>query len=101
MDHLPAALGALEDAFPVLAPTLSLPRAGCFRWPEKLARLASLKGGYLLGGEIAQQGIAERGKVRGFLYIDGRSGLSRKTHDPEGLCGARHLAQPQLPTMGQ
>lgn len=50
---------------------------GLDRMPEvktlrrKLARLASLKGSYQLGREIAQQRIAERGKVLGFLYIDG------------------------------
>jgi hypothetical protein len=35
---------------------------------RKLARLASLKGSYRLGREIAQQRITERGKVLGFLY---------------------------------
>src|SRR5258707_2572490 len=50
---------------------------GLDRMPEgktlrrKLARLASLKGSYQLGYQIAQQRIAERGKVLGFLYIDG------------------------------
>src|SRR6267378_2634711 len=50
---------------------------GLDRMPEvktlrrKLARLASLKGSYQLGREIARQRIAERGKVLGFLYIDG------------------------------
>jgi DNA-binding CsgD family transcriptional regulator len=50
---------------------------GLDRMPEvktlrrKLARLAALKGSYQLGYQIAQQRIAERGKVLGFLYIDG------------------------------
>src|SRR5216684_3479372 len=50
---------------------------GLDRMPEvktlrrKLARLASLKGSRRLGREIARQRIAERGKVLGFLYIDG------------------------------
>jgi hypothetical protein len=48
---------------------------GLDRMPEvktlrrKLARLAALKGSYQLGYQIAQQRIAERGKVLGFLYI--------------------------------
>ena len=142
MDRLLAAMGLLDDALPVFAPTPSLPRAGVLlavpalvasgllsmaekiyrslgpafyglrttlvayvllallripqpealkeyqpgelgrivgldRMPEvktlrrKLARLASLKGSYLLGREIAQKRIAERGKVLSFLYIDG------------------------------
>ena len=50
---------------------------GLDRMPEvktlrrKLARLAALKGSYQLGYQIAQQRIAERGKVLGFLYIHG------------------------------
>ena len=50
---------------------------GLDRMPEvktlrrKLARLAALKGSYRLGREIARQRITERGKVLGFLYIDG------------------------------
>src|SRR5467141_616062 len=142
MDRLLAAMGLLDDALPVFAPTRSLPRAGVLlaipalvasglpptaekiygslgpafyglrttlvayvllallriprpealkeyspgelgrivgldRMPEvktlrrKLARLAALKGSYQLGYQIAQQRIAERGKVLGFLYIDG------------------------------
>ena len=142
MDRLLAAMGLLDDALPLFAPTRSLPRAGVLlaiptlvasgllsmaekiygslgpafyglrttlvayvllallriprpealkeyppgelgrivgldRMPEvktlrrKLARLASLRGSYRLGREIARQRIAERGKVLGFLYIDG------------------------------
>lgn len=50
---------------------------GLDRMPEvktlrrKLSRLASLKGSYRLGREVARKRIAERGKVLGFLYIDG------------------------------
>jgi hypothetical protein len=50
---------------------------GLDRMPEvktlrrKLARLAALKSSYQLGREIARQRVAERGKVLGFLYIDG------------------------------
>src|SRR5207302_4800881 len=142
MDRLLAAMGLLDDALPLFAPTRSLPRVGVLlaiptlvasgllstaekiygslgpafyglrttlvayvllallriprpealkeyppgelgrivgldRMPEvktlrrKLARLAALKGSYRLGREIARQRIAERGKVLGFLYIDG------------------------------
>lgn len=38
---------------------------------RKLTRLASLKGSYPLGRELARLRIAERGKMLGFLYIDG------------------------------
>ena len=49
---------------------------------RKLARLASLKGSYRLGRELARQRIAKRGKVLGFLYIDGHvRGLPR--HRPK------------------
>jgi len=50
---------------------------GLDRMPEvktlrrKLARLAALKGSYQLGREIARQRVVERGKLLGFLYIDG------------------------------
>jgi DNA-binding CsgD family transcriptional regulator len=142
MDRLLAAMGLLDDALPLFAPTRSLPKAGVLlaipvllasgllsmaekiygslgpsfyglrttlvayvllallriprpealkeyapgelgrivgldRMPEvktlrrKLARLASLKGSYRLGREIARQRIAERGKVLGFLVICG------------------------------
>jgi DNA-binding CsgD family transcriptional regulator len=141
-DRLLAAMGLLDDALPVFAPTPSLPRAGVLlavpplvasgllsvaekiygsigpafyglrttlvayvllallRIPRpealkehaprelgrivgldrilevktlrrKLTRLASLKGSYPLGRELARLRIAERGKMLGFLYIDG------------------------------
>jgi len=38
---------------------------------RKLTRLASLKASYPLGRELARLRIAERGKMLGFLYIDG------------------------------
>jgi hypothetical protein len=50
---------------------------GLDRMPEvktlrrKLARLASLKGSQELGREMARQRIRRRGRVLGFLYLDG------------------------------
>jgi transposase len=50
---------------------------GLDRMPEvktlrrKLARLASLKGGQELGREMARRRIRERGRLLGFLYVDG------------------------------
>jgi DNA-binding CsgD family transcriptional regulator len=50
---------------------------GLDRMPEvktlrrKLARLAALKGRYRLGRQVARQRVAERGKVLGFLSVDG------------------------------
>jgi transposase len=50
---------------------------GLDRMPEiktlrrKLARLAGLKGSQELGREMARRRIAERGRLFGFLYIDG------------------------------
>ncbi len=38
---------------------------------RKLTRLASLKGSYQLGRELARLRVAERGRMLGFLYIDG------------------------------
>ena len=73
-----------------------------FRWPDKLARLASLKGGYLLGREIAQQRITERGKVLGFLYMDGHVRAYHGKHTiPKAYVARTHLAQLQPPTIGQ
>jgi Bacterial regulatory proteins, luxR family len=166
MDRLLAAMGLLDDALPVFAPTRSLPRAGVLlaipalvasgllsmaekiyrslgpafyglrttlvayvllallripqpealkeyqpgelgrivgldRMPEvktlrrKLARLASLKGSYLLGREIAQKRIAERGKVLGFLYIDGHVRAYHGKHTiPKAYVTRMHLAAP-------
>src|SRR6266853_963377 len=166
MDRLLAAMGLLDDALPLFAPTRSLPRAGVLlaipalvasgllstaekiygslgpafyglrttlvayvllallriprpealkeyppgelgrivgldRMPEvktlrrKLARLASLKGSYQLGREIARQRIAERGKVLGFLYIDGHVRAYHGNHTiPKAYVTHMHLAAP-------
>ena len=166
MDRLLAAMGLLDDALPLFAPTRSLPKAGVLlaipvlvasgllsmaekiygslgpsfyglrttlvayvllallriprpealkeyapgelgrivgldRMPEvktlrrKLARLASLKGSYRLGREIARQRIAERGKVLGFLYIDGHVRAYHGKHAiPKAYVTRMHLAAP-------
>ena len=166
MDRLLAAIGLLDDALPVFAPTRSLPRAGVLlaipalvasgllstaekiygnlgpafyglrttlvayvllallriprpetlkeyspgelgrivgldRMPEmktlrrKLARLASLKGSYRLGCEVARQRIAKRGKVLGFLYIDGHVRAYHGKHKvPKAYVTRMHLAAP-------
>lgn len=166
MDRLLAAMGLLDDALPVFAPTRSLPRAGVLlaipalvasgllstaekiygslgpafyglrttlvayvllallriprpetlkeyppgelgrivgldRMPEvktlrrKLSRLASLKGSYRLGREVARQRIAERGKVLGFLYIDGHVRAYHGKHKvPKAYVTRMHLAAP-------
>ena len=74
---------------------------GLDRMPEvktlrrKLARLASLKGSYRLGREIAQKRIAERGKVLGFLYIDGHVRAYHGKHTiPKAYVTRMHLAAP-------
>ena len=166
MDRLLAAIGLLDDALPVFAPTRSLPRAGVLlaipalvasgllataekiygslgpafyglrttvvsyvllallriprpetlkeyspgelgrivgldRMPEmkmlrrKLARLASLKASYRLGREVARQRIAKRGKVLGFLYIDGHVRAYHGKHKvPKAYVTRMHLAAP-------
>jgi transposase len=74
---------------------------GLDRMPEvktlrrKLARLASLKGSYQLGRQIARQRVAERGKVLGFLYIDGhvRAYHGQRTI-PKAYVTRMHLAAP-------
>jgi DNA-binding CsgD family transcriptional regulator len=166
MDRLLAAMGLLDDALPVFAPTRSLPRAGVLlaipalvasgllstaeqiygslgpafyglrttlvayvllallriprpetlkeyppgelgrivgldRMPEvktlrrKLSRLASLKASYRLGREVARQRISERGKVLGFLYIDGHvRAYHGKRRIPKAYVTRMHLAAP-------
>src|SRR5947207_1475039 len=166
MDRLLAAIGLLDDALPVFAPTRSLPRAGALlaspalaasglrataekiygslgpafyglrttvvayvllallriprpetlkeyspgelgrivgldRMPEmktlrrKLARLASLKASYRLGRDVARQRIAKRGKVLGFLYIDGHVRAYHGKHKvPKAYVTRMHLAAP-------
>jgi len=74
---------------------------GLDRMPEvktlrrKLARLAALKGSYQLGCQIARQRVAERGKVLGFLYIDGhvRAYHGHRTI-PKAYVTRMHLAAP-------
>jgi DNA-binding CsgD family transcriptional regulator len=74
---------------------------GLDRMPEvktlrrKLARLAALKGSYQLGCQIARQRVAERGKVLGFLYIDGhvRAYHGQRTI-PKAYVTRMHLAAP-------
>jgi transposase len=74
---------------------------GLDRMPEvktlrrKLARLAARKGSYQLGCQIAQQRIAERGKVLGFLYIDGHVRAYHGQHTiAKAYVGRMHLAAP-------
>jgi DNA-binding CsgD family transcriptional regulator len=74
---------------------------GLDRMPEvktlrrKLARLAALKGSNQLGRQIAQQRVAERGKVLGFLYVDGhvRAYHGQRTI-PKAYVTRMHLAAP-------
>jgi hypothetical protein len=166
MDRLLAAMGLLDDALPLFAPTRGLPRAGVLlaipalvasgllstaekiygslgpafyglrttlvayvllallriprpealkeyppgelgrivgldRMPEvktlrrKLTRLAALKGSYRLGREMARQRIAERGKVLGFLYMDGHVRAYHGKHTISKAYVTRmHLAAP-------
>jgi DNA-binding CsgD family transcriptional regulator len=166
MDRLLAAMGLLDDALPVFAPTRSLPRAGVLlaipalvasgllstaekiygslgpafyglrttlvayvllallriprpetlkeyppgelgrivgldRMPEvktlrrKLSRLASLKDSHRLGREVARQRIVERGKILGFLYIDGHvRAYHGKRRIPKAYVTRMHLAAP-------
>jgi DNA-binding CsgD family transcriptional regulator len=74
---------------------------GLDRMPEvktlrrKLARLAALKGSYQLGYQIAQRRIAERGKVLGFLYIDGHVRAYHGQHTiAKAYVTRMHLAAP-------
>ena len=61
-EHSPGALGRI---------------VGLDRMPEvktlrrKLTRLAAARGSYRLGQEIARRRIQQRGRVMGFLYVDG------------------------------
>src|SRR5207302_6051446 len=62
---------------------------------RKLARLAALKGSYRLGREIARQRITGRGKVLGFLYIDGHVRAYHGKHQiPKAYVTRMHLAAP-------
>jgi hypothetical protein len=62
---------------------------------RKLARLAALKGSSQLGCQLASQRVAERGKVLGFLYIDGhvRAYHGQRTI-PKAYVTRIHLAAP-------
>lgn len=74
---------------------------GLDRMPEmktlrrKLARLAAFQGSSQLGREIARQRVAARGKVLGFLYIDGhvRAYHGQRTI-PKAYVTRMHLAAP-------
>src|SRR3989440_7749304 len=62
---------------------------------RKLYRLAALKGSHRLGREVARQRIAERGKVLGFLYIDGHVRAYHGKHTvPKAYVTRMHLAAP-------
>jgi DNA-binding CsgD family transcriptional regulator len=74
---------------------------GLDRMPEvktlrrKLSRLALLKNSHQLGREVARQRIAERGKVLGFLYIDGHvRAYHGKRRVPKAYVTRLHLAAP-------
>src|SRR5467141_2557374 len=74
---------------------------GLDRMPEvktlrrKLARLAASKGSFQLGQEIARQRIAERGKVLGFLYVDGHVRAYHGKHTiPKAYVTRARLAAP-------
>ncbi|MBF8300760.1 MAG: hypothetical protein HW394_1130 [Acidobacteria bacterium] len=74
---------------------------GLDRMPEvktlrrKLTRLASLKGSQQLGRELAERRVRERGRVLGFLYIDGhvRAYHGQRTI-PKGYLTRTRLAVP-------
>ena len=62
---------------------------------RKLARLASLKGSYRLGREVARQRIAKRGQALGFLYIDGHVRVYHGKHSiPKAHVARMRIAMP-------
>src|SRR5258708_34317887 len=68
-------------------------------WRRKLARLAALRGSCRLGREIARQRITGRGKVLGFLYIDGHVRAYHGNRQIPNTYGPRiHLAAPATTT---
>src|SRR2546429_433926 len=74
---------------------------GLDRMPEvktlrrKLSQLAKRKGSYKLGQEIARRRIRERGRVVGFLYVDGHVRAYHGKHTiPKGYVTSRRLAAP-------
>jgi DNA-binding CsgD family transcriptional regulator len=74
---------------------------GLDRMPEvktlrrKLSRLAALKESHQLGREVARQRISERGKLLGFLYMDGHvRAYHGKRRVPKAYVTRMHLAAP-------
>lgn len=74
---------------------------GLDRMPEvktlrrKLSQLAKRKGSYALGQAIAQRRIRERGRVVGFLYVDGHvRAYHGKRTIPKAYVSRRRLAAP-------
>ena len=64
-------------------------------WRRKLARLAALKGSQELGQQMAQRRIAERGRVLGFLYVDGHVRAYHGKHRiPKAYLARTRLAVP-------
>jgi hypothetical protein len=62
---------------------------------RKLTRLASLNGGQQLGHELARRRITERGRVLGFLYVDGHVRAYHGKHTiPKAYLARRRLAVP-------
>src|SRR2546429_6725424 len=62
---------------------------------RKLSQLAKRKGSYKLGQEIARRRIRERGRVVGFLYVDGHVRAYHGKHTiPKGYVTSRRLAAP-------
>ncbi len=85
-EHSPGALGRI---------------VGLDRMPEvktlrrKLTRLAAARGSYRLGQEIARQRIQQRGRVMGFLYVDGHVRAYHGKHTiPKAYVTRARLAAP-------
>jgi hypothetical protein len=84
MDHLLAAVGALEDAFPVLAPTLSLPRAAIYSAVRSLSKASP-----------SVETCAASSTLTAVRAYHGNRTI------PKAYVARTHLAQPQPPTIGQ
>jgi hypothetical protein len=85
-EHSPGALGRI---------------VGLDRMPEvktlrrKLTRLAAAQGSYRLGQEVARRRIQERGRVMGFLYVDGHVRAYHGKHTiPKAYVTRARLAAP-------
>ncbi len=85
-EHSPAALGRI---------------VGLDRMPEvktlrrKLTRLAAAQGSYRLGQEIARRRLQQRGRMMGFLYIDGHVRAYHGKHTiPKAYVTRARLAAP-------